>query len=584
MHRPPFASALLLAVGAPLSAQSIGFTEVAQESGIVAEYTVFDTEFRQIEFMMAGGAVADFDGDGWEDVFVLTGDKDDDRLYINNRDGTFTDRAQEWGVAKKHVGSGASVGDFNSDGLPDIYVTSLGPSNVDKRLGAHMLYRNNGDGTFTDVAEQAGVDSLGAIVPDGFSAAWGDYDLDGDLDLAVALWSIPNPHGVALFRNNGNATFTRVDELIGMDTSNTFGFTPAFADMDQDGWPELLVASDFTTSAYFVNNRDGTFTRRTRQDAGLVDTNGMGQVVADLTGDGVLDWYVSNICCAGPVEFWEGQNLFENIGDHTFSDIARASGVEDAEWAWGADACDLDNDGNTDLVTVTGWFFPGAMPNKIFHCNPDGTFNDVSDACGFNDRDLARGVSSFDYDRDGDIDLVVFNHEGPTRLYRNDLTGFDTNYLRVRLDTRNRPDLAPNGIGAWIELDTARDTDVRYVDGAPTYLATSSLDEHFGLGGEGIVAQLRVRWPDGSRTTLSGLSVNRTLTIFPPPTCAFSDQDDDGAPDFGDFDPTADGATDIEDLYAAQSATHDVNHDGLADAGDARCMHAFLRAHEIDPR
>ena len=530
--------------------------------------------------MMAGGCVADFDRDGWDDIFVLTGEKSGDHLYINNRDGTFTNRAAEWGVAEEHVGSGATGGDFNSDGWPDIYVTSLGPSVDDKRTAQHMLYRNNGDGTFTDVAEQAGVNSLGATTPDGFSSAFGDYDLDGDLDLAVAMWDLFNRDGVVLFRNNGNATFTRVDEAMDLDSRNTFGFTPVFADMDKDGYPELLVSSDFETSAYFINNRDGTLTRKPRGQAGLIDTNGMGQVVADLTGDGMLDWFVSNICCAGEPAQWEGQNLFENLGGHTFLDIAPSTGVEDAAWGWGADACDFNNDGHTDLVVANGWFFAGAMANRLFLSDADGTFTDVSDECGFNHTGLSRGVCSLDYDRDGDLDLIVFNHLGPALLYRNDLSGLNTNYIRVRLDTSARPDLAPNGVGSWIDFETPRTSSPRYVDGAPTYLATSSLDEHFGLGGVAFATEITVTWPDGSSTTRTNVAANRVLTFTPPPTCAFADLDNNTVPDFGNFDPSGDGAIDLVDLYAAQATNSDINDDGISDAQDVRCMTAYLRSSE----
>ncbi|GAB4544285.1 MAG: hypothetical protein Tsb0013_01300 [Phycisphaerales bacterium] len=582
MPRRLVALATVLSAPAFALAQGISFTDVTNRVGVAAEYTVFQTGFRQLEFMMAGGCVADFNRDGWEDLFILTGDKDTDKLYINNGNGTFSEQGEQWGVAKMHIGSGATVGDYNDDGWPDIYVTSLGPSNTDKRLGYHMLYRNNGDGTFTDVAEEAGVKYIGAEFPDGFSAAFGDYDLDGDLDLAVTMWQLQNDDGVALFRNNGRGSFTRVNEPMGLDATEMFGFTPVFADMDRDGYPELLVSADFGTSGYYVNNRDGSFTRRTRQECGLVDTNGMGQVVHDFTGDGLLDWYVSNICCAGAPEDWEGQNLFANQGDHTYVDIAPTVGVEHAEWAWGADACDLDNDGHVDIVTVNGWFFEGAMPNRIFRNSGDGTFENVSDASGFNHRGLARGVVSFDYDRDGDIDLVVFNHESPAVVYRNDLAGPAKNRLGVRLSTRHRPDLAPNGIGAWIELDANGKTQIRYIDGAPTYLATSTLTEHFGLAGALTVDQIRVRWPDGTTTTRNGVFANQTITIEAPPSCAYPDQNGDGAPDFGDFDTTDDGLVDLEDLYAAELNTLDINADGLANPQDKRCLRSLLRGAERD--
>ncbi len=570
--------ALICVVPLDASAQSLLFTEVSEEAGIVAGYALIDNGFRDMSFMYAGGAVGDFNRDGWPDIFVLTGDHDPDRLYINNQDGTFTDEAAAWGVDRLHVGGGATVGDYNGDGWPDMYITSMGRANDDRSLAQHLLYRNNGDGTFSEVGVEAGVNNIGAVLPDGYSSAFGDYDLDGDLDLMVAMWHVDN-HGLTLFRNEGNGTFTRRNEAIQLDTTHIYGFTPGFADMNNDGWPDIVLTGDFQTSAFYVNNKNGSFDRRTRAQSGFVDTNGMGMVVAELTGDDRLDWFVSNISIteSGPDE---GQNLFKNLGNNIYEDVAPAVGCERAHWAWGADACDLNNDGAMELIVANGWYYNGAMPNCLFINNGDNTWNEIGEDCGFDHTGLARGLASLDYDMDGDLDLAVFNHSGPFLLYRNELSGTDTFQLSVRLDTTHRPDLAPNGVGASVEFINEGKHQMRYVDGAPTYLAVSDLAEHFGMGADNEADLIRITWPDGVVEEYAGYKAGHVYTFEAPPSCRYPDSDGDGVPDFGDFDATSNDIVDMEDLYAVSTGAHDINEDGLVDISDARCLTAFLRSSE----
>jgi len=584
MARASLVMGLCLIAGAA-HGQTLAFSDRTAEAGIDASYTPIETTV-PTQPMLAGGAVGDFNRDGWPDLIILSGGPEPDRLYINNADGTFTDRAAEWGVARAHVGAGVAVGDYNADGFTDLYVLGLGAPDEAPAVGAHLLYRNNADGTFTEVAAQAGVDRTG-VFPSGTGAAFGDYDLDGDLDLLAAGW-MDGALGNRLFRNNDDGTFTdATDALRGADLGDVRGFTPAIADMDGDRHPELLITGDFQSSAYFVNNRDGTFTHVPRDQAGITDDCfAMGAVVADLNADGWLDWSISNIIEPElPQSPYAGcgQVLYLNQGGaHRYVDAAPEAGVEDGHWGWGLDAADFNNDGHPDLAGTNGWWGRTFErdPTMLWLNNADGTFTEVGAALGFDDRGQGRGLVTLDYDRDGDVDIVVLNHDGPARLFRNDLAGPAIGFLRIRLDTSGRPDLAPDGFGASIELTAGGATQHRYVDGAPTYLGVSELTEHVGLGAAEIVDEVRVTWPDATETVLRDIQPDQEIVIRPPPSCAHADADGDGLPDWGMFDVNADGVVDLDDLYAIHRADADVNADGRIDPSDAACLEAFLRRGE----
>ncbi len=290
---------LFLGGSLPVSGGTPGFSDQTTDAGVVASYSPAVAGF------LAGGVVGDFNRDGWQDIFYPAGGDVADKLFINNGDGTFVDQASSWGIAATHRSTAAAVGDYDGNGWLDIFVTSLGPT-TGEAPGHHRLYRNNGDGTFSDVAAAAGVEQSAASGADGWGGAWGDYDLDGDLDLAVAGWR--ELDGNRLFRNDGDGTFTDVTSRAGLGSlPGTNGFSPRFVDMDDDRYPELIWIGDFGTSHYYTNDGDGTFTDFTAGSGTSQDGTEMGMTVADWDEDGDFDFYVTTIST---------NNLYLNQGGH----------------------------------------------------------------------------------------------------------------------------------------------------------------------------------------------------------------------------------------------------------------------------
>ncbi|MEP0848665.1 MAG: CRTAC1 family protein [Phycisphaerae bacterium] len=514
-------AAAVLGVGVSTSLAEVPyFLEQAAARGLSTTYTPADrTSARP---MFGGGACGDFNGDGWLDLFVCGGGgtaTTTDKLYMNNGDGTFTDRAAEWGVAAVQYSIGAACGDYDGDGWLDLYVTSLGVGNSDVAPGMHRLYRNNGGVSFTNVAAAAGVNYTSPVLADGMGAAFGDYDLDGDLDLAVAGW-FENTLGNRLFRNNGDGTFTDVTaSAIPTNLSGVQGFSPRFVDMDRDRWPELLWVADFHDTIYLENNRDGTFKDSTAAAGVGIEGNGMGQTVGDFDNDGRLDWYVTSIFYDFPPPgVVPGNMLYRNLGNNVYVERSLPAGVRDGGWGWGTAAVDLDHDGWLDLVETNGWnTIEWKYEQNYLYMNQGGsTFIESAVDAGLDDLIDGRGLLNFDFDNDGDQDIVIFCWREPLRFYVNQLSGPQTNWLRVALDTSGRSDLAPNGIGSRITVRAGGLTQVRHLDSGTNYLAQSELFAHFGLAGAGVADELRVRWNDGTTTSLLNVAANQTITVRAP--------------------------------------------------------------------
>lgn len=479
-------------------------------------------------WMHGGVAVGDFNNSGYPDFYVPVGGLSPDALYINNGDGTFTNQADSWGIAVRVGSTGAAVGDVNNNGWLDLYVTSFSPAGAHAAPGNHRLYQNNGDQTFTNVAEQAGVNATTVDWPNGYGAAFGDYNLNGHLDLFVCSWRDSQPvpgetnqgTGNRLFKNNGDGTFTDVtSDAIGQTAlQGVWGFQPAFVDMNHNGFPEILISADFTTSRYLKNNGDGTFTNITEQSGTGIDKNGMGQAVGDLDNNGLFDWYVTSIFVTSnnPPKN-NGNMLYMNQGNHEYIEMGAEMGVANGYWGWGTLAIDLDNNGWLDLLEVNGrpttnWI---NKPALLFYNNGDGTFTEMAEEAGFDQIGEGRSLAWLDVERNGRLDFLVGQFQDDLLYYRNDT--FDGgNWLRLTFDSSTNPLIAPNGFGVLATAFVGELQYVQYLSGSPSYLSTSELAIHFGLADAQTVDELIIRWPRGYETILHNVDVNQYLEIQAP--------------------------------------------------------------------
>ena len=522
----------LAAAGA--RAEQLSFQEATVGAGLVAPREPLAFPFAN---MTGGATVGDFNRDGWQDLFLLGGGGAPDALYLNNGDGTFSDHAAAAGLAAFHRGIAAAVGDYDGNGWLDLFVTSLGPADGPARIRQHRLYHNAGTAAggsvpaFHDVAAEAGVSGPIIDWPDAMGAAFGDYDRDGDLDLFVTAYA--EPQGNRLYRNLGREPprFADATTTITADLA-IWAFAPAFVDMDGDRYPELLIAADFGTSRYLRNGGAGShdgrgaFVDATAASGTDRAANGMGSAIGDLDNDGLLDWYLTSVYAdGGSVSKDNGNMLYVNQGEHRFRELSEAAGVNNGGWGWGAVAVDLDHDGLLDLVTTNGWEKPNpegmlewiSEPSHVFLNRGGLGFHHATFEVGLVHRKQGRGLLHFDYDNDGDQDLLFVNQQGPVSLYRNDLSGPATNWLRVFADTSGAPHLAPDGFGTRVALQAGGRWQYRVIHGGSTYSGVPELSAHFGLGAAGTVDRLRVTWADGRVTERRGLAPNQTLVLRPEP-------------------------------------------------------------------
>ncbi len=530
--------------GLPFRAQ---LTDVARQAGLTRTVVCGHADRADYitEVMSCGAAFFDYDNDGWLDVLVLSGSRFGDppadastRLYKNNRDGTFTDVTERAGLFRTGYSYGVTIGDYNNDGFEDLFITCY---------GQNALYRNNGDGTFTDVTKQAGL--LSPVPRFGSGCAFLDYDRDGRLDLFVSNYvlfdekTVPRPTdtgscnylGVpvncgprglpyghhSLYHNNGDGTFTDVTAASGIGKADGgFGLTLAAADFDNDGWPDIYVACDSTPSLLFVNQHDGTFVEEGLERGVALSEDGMEQAgmglgIGDFNLDGSLDIIKTHFRDDTPA-------VYQNDGKGNFKDVTTRSGlaVETRFVSWGAGIVDLDNDGNPDILWVTGNIYPEVekkfpnvplkTPRVVFRNLGGGRFEDVSDAAGpgAQARHSSRGCAFGDFDNDGDLDILIVNQNEPPSLLRNDVSG-GNHWIKVKLTgvKSNR-----SAIGARVTVRYGDKVQAQDVMSQSSYLSVNDSRLHFGLG-PATTVDIEVRWPLGQVEKLAQISADQLIHI-----------------------------------------------------------------------
>jgi hypothetical protein len=498
------------------------------------------------ETLGPGCAFLDYDGDGWQDILLVNGSDWPRRpreprsepgtlkLYRNDRNGSFSDVTRSAGLEIQMYGMGVAIGDYNNDGYPDILITCV---------GQNRLFKNTGKGTFVDVTKSSGLGNR-----QGFSASalWFDFDRDGLLDLFVCnyvKWS--EEHDVFcshdgkhksyctpeayrgetcwLFHNRGNGTFEDVTASSGIFDSSSKSLGVAMLDYDHDGWPDLLVTNDTQPNKLFRNQRNGTF-KEVGVEAGIAFSAegkaraGMGVDVADFDNAGNSAIAITNFDN-------EMMGLYLSTGGGNFGDVALQSGIGAAsrdKLGFGCVFLDADLDGSLDLAVVNGHIDDTvrnvngvgyAQPPQLFLNDGKGRFVDVAAELGggFSQPKVGRGLAYGDFDRDGDLDLLITTNNGPAYLYRNDPIHYDhaakNRSIRFRLvGTKSNRD----AVGAEVKIFYGESSQSRLVKGGSSYLSQSELPVTFGLGKRDSIERLVIQWPSGRKEDYKNLAAGKT--------------------------------------------------------------------------
>ena len=540
---------LLMPAGTP-EEDVADYVDIAASARLTARTVIGGETTKEFILESTGGGVAllDYDGDGWTDIFLVNGsriggftggEEPTNRLYRNNHDGTFTDVTAKAGLVRHGWGQGACAGDYNGDGNPDLFVTYY---------GWNVLYRNNGDGTFKDVTREAGVATAQALWNTG--AAFLDYDRDGRLDLFVAHYAayedaaryghgsgqtcrwkgLPvfcGPRGLTgsqntLYHNNGGGTFRDVSGEAGiLRPGPGYGFTPLVLDYDNDGWPDVYVASDSTASLLFHNRRDGTF-EETGVAAGVAynedgrEQAGMGVAAGDYDNDGWLDILKTNFAD-------DTSTLYHNRRDGTFSDstFAAGLGVNTRCLGWGAHFLDFNSDGWADILIVNGHVYPEVdrapldsayRQRKILYVNRrDGTFGDVSLRAGpgIALEKSSRGAAFGDLFNTGQVNAVVNNMNDAPTLLHNRRPG-PNHALLIELEgTRSNR----SAIGARVSVQAQGWRMIDEVRSGGSFCSQNDLRLRFGLGPRQEAESVEIAWPSGRTEIFHRVAADQWVRI-----------------------------------------------------------------------
>jgi hypothetical protein len=515
------------------------FTDVTREAGITFQHGLGDPELDNIvEATGPGGMFLDYDGDGYQDLYFVNGcwhaDISDNRgralkgqlsdaLYRNNGDGTFTDVTSAAGVGCQGYGMGATNADVDGDGDLDLYILNY---------GSNVLYRNNGDGTFTDITEAAGLqDPLWSV-----HAVWFDADLDADLDVYVVNYltydrgefqrakayypanNFPGPLSYPgavchLYVNNGEGTFTNVTKAAGLLTTRLRAMSAVGVDIERDGDIDLYVSNDAGPNVLWINDGQGRFNDQALEfgvafgEAGQ-GVSSMGPVAGDVDRNGLLDLLVPDMGYG---------TLLSQLAPSQFMDVTAQSGLTlicGQYTGWGGLLIDFDNDGYLDVFVANG------DPHHLYveeavlaRNNGKGRFTDVAREAGdfFSNKYVGRGSASGDFDNDGDLDLVMFNIQGPPCLLRND-GGNARHWLKVV--PRDKTGLV--AAHAWVTVQAGELTQIQPTLSSNGYLGSNDPRAHFGLNDHAKADWIEVQWLDGTRVRRENVPLDQILSVNRP--------------------------------------------------------------------
>ncbi|MCP3903634.1 MAG: CRTAC1 family protein [Planctomycetes bacterium] len=503
------------------------FSDQADDVGLIFTH-VMDVDPPQMvepQMMTHGAAAADFNRDGWLDVFVVGGSAQASKLFMNDGTGSFTDEASAWGINDAALeGSSVTVADIDGNGYLDIYVGVL--------FGRNQCLMNTGNGWFVETGL-----SCGAVLYEGqpfntFGAAFGDIDGDGDLDLLTSEWGLAPIFGNRIFRNLGNGIFTDATNSVGifLEPDAHWGFTPSLVDLNGDLAPDIAISGDFGSSRYYQNVGLGHFARVTSNGT-CTDENGMGSALGDYDNDGDLDWFVTAIHDNDGVSEtgWgiTGNRLYRNDGNDQFTDVTDKAGVRAGFWGWGTGFADFNHDGLLDLTMTNGMQYPfGGNPDPTFAQDPTRlwlntgnfadngpgkTYMEVSFGTGLVDRENGKGLVVFDSDNDGDLDILITNNRGPVRYFENESNPLADRWIEI--DLVAPAGTPPDGIGAWIEVEIGDHTYHRAVRVSSSFMSQHPLRQHFGFPPTNRIDKITVTWQNGSVVSLENVPPGQILTI-----------------------------------------------------------------------
>ena len=474
----------------------------------------------------AGVAVADYNNDGYLDMYFVAGSGGTNQLYKNQGDNTFIEVASEAGIAISGVkGSGPTFADIDGDGWLDLFVGAVDDDQ-------YYLFKNNRNGTFTDITTSSGLLMTAA---NSVSSTFGDIDNDGDIDMFISHWGNPIASDKSLeivWRNdthNNVIKFVDISSEVGMDTLYQgqivdTSFVPSLSDIDSDGDIDLLLVSDSGKSKVLRN--DGNKLTRTN-DISVNDQFGMGSAVGDIDNDGDMDWYVTSIYAkasnsqsSNNTTSYNGNRLYINDGEGNFNNSAFVKRLDNGGWAWAACFADFDNDGLTDIFHVNGWGQSGLDfsqyqddISRFYLQQNDGSFKESAAEVNVNEVKQGRGVICNDIDRDGDIDIITSNNDSNASFFRNELTT-GHHYLTVQLQG-NSPNT--QALGAKIQVTPSTGSvQIKELRVDNNFVSTNAVEAHFGLGSQDLPVNITITWPNGVVTEHSAVAIDQLVRLQQP--------------------------------------------------------------------